>query len=220
MTRLRHAGLLVSAALFVACGGGGATSAPSTPVVSQPPVASVGPSVVPSVGTPRDAPSTAPSSGPTSEPGASLDPSLSDAGIVARVTITNDTRGGRDGTHDIIGVDADGSECSGAFEDDYVVVAWYDDAPIGQIHRFSVSVAHADVPAEDGSTTDIEDGGVSFDFVSESGFGTQYTGNATRENEGSATIDVTRAGTSLTFDFEGVTNDGVNFAGQMICSET
>ncbi len=55
--------------------------------------------------------------------------------------------------------------------------------------------------------------------MSETGFRTQYTGDATRENEGSATIDVTRAGTSLTFDFEGVTNDGVNFAGQMICVE-
>ena len=75
------------------------------------------------------------------------------------------------------------------------------------------------MPAADGSTTDITDGGVSFDFVSETGFRTQYTGDATRENEGSATIDVTRAGTSLTFDFEGVTYDGVNFAGQMTCVE-
>jgi len=153
-------------------------------------------------------------------PGASLDPSLSDAGIVARVTISNDSRRGRDGTHDIIGLDADGSECSGAFEEPgYTVVAWYDDAPIGLIHRFGISVAAAEIPETDGSVTDIADGSVSFDFVSERGLDTGYTGDVGRENEGSSTIDVTRAGTSLVFDFVGVTNEGVNFAGQFICVE-
>lgn len=152
-------------------------------------------------------------------PTESLDPTLSDAGIAARVTVTNDARANRDGTYDIYGVDEDGSECSGAFEDDYLVVAWYDDAPDGHIRRFSVRVAHEDVPSSDGATTDITDGGVSFDFSG--GFiGTTYTGSATREDEGSATIDVTRSGDSLTFDFEGVTNDGVNFVGQLICATT
>lgn len=213
---LRRPGLFVSAALFVACTGGQPTTPPSTPVPSSPPIATV----VPSTETPSAAPGTAtPSTAPSTEPGASLDPSLSDAGIVARVTLTNDTRGGRDGTHDIIGLGSDGSSCSFTFEgDEFIAVAWYTAAPNGQIHSFGITVAAADVPAEDGSTTDIADGGVSFDFKSSSGFGTSYTG-ATRDNESSATIDVTRAGTSLTFDFDGVTYDGVNFAGQMICAD-
>lgn len=212
MIRLRRAGLLVSAVLFVACGGSGTTSAPPAPIVTASPAGSAAPSTPPS-----NAPAT---NAPTTGPDGSLDPSLSDAGIVARVTISNDTRGGRDGTHDIIGLAEDGSECSGAFEEpEYIVVAWFDDAPNGQIHRFGITVAATDVPAADGSTTDVENGGVSFAFASESGLGTQYTGNATRENEGSVTIDVTRAGTSLAFDFEGVTSAGVNFVGQMICAD-
>jgi hypothetical protein len=156
----------------------------------------------------------------TVAPGGSLDPSLSDAGIVARVTITNDTPGGRDGTHEIIGLEADSSYCLPDLGDPtYTAVAWYDDAPIGKIHRFSVSVPSADIPTEDGSTMGIEDGGVSFDFVSASGFGTQYTGAAGRPNEGSSTINVTRSGDSLTLDFEGETYVGVTFAGEMICAD-
>ncbi len=217
MFLLRRATLFLSAALFVACTGGQPTTPPSTLVPSSPPIATV----VPSTETPSAAPATAePTTAPSAGPGASLDPSLSDAGIVARVTLTNDTRGGRDGPHDVIGLASDGSDCSFTFEgDEFIAVAWYTAAPNGQIHRFGITVAATDVPAEDGSTTDIVDGGVSFDFKSESGVGTQYTGNATRDNEGSATIDVNRAGTSLTLDFEGVTYDGVTFAGQMICSD-
>ena len=49
--------------------------------------------------------------------------------------------------------------------------------------------------------------------------GTQYTGNATEPDEGSVTIDVTRVGASLTFDFDGVTNAGVTFVGQLICAD-
>jgi hypothetical protein len=145
---------------------------------------------------------------------------LSDAGIGAIVTISNDSSGGRDGTHVIYGVDADGSECDGSFEEpDFIVVAWADEAPIGQMHRFGISVMAEDVPEADGTTADIEDGGVSFDFVSESGIGTQYTGNATRENEGSSTIDITREGSTLTFDFVGETFAGVDFEGQFICAD-
>jgi hypothetical protein len=210
MSLVRRGGVFAAALFTVACAGAQPTSPPSN--VTNPPASTPAPSAAPA--------SQAPSAEPTAGPGASLDPALSDAGIVARVTISNDTRGGRDGTHDIIGVADDGSECSGAFEEpEYIVIAWYDDAPIGQIHRFGVSVGADDVPDGDGAVTGIDDGGVSFDFVSESGFGTQYTGNATRENEGSVTIDVTRTGPVLSLDFEGVTNDGVNFAGQLICSE-
>lgn len=197
-------------ALIAACSGGGPTTAPAT----------TAPSLAPGTGAPQtSAPTSEPTTAPaTTAPSASLDPSQSDAGVAARVTITNDTRNGLDGTHDIYGVADDGSECSGAFEDNYTVVAWYDEAPNGMIRRFGVSVAHDEVPAEDGTTSDIEDGSVSFDFTSESGFGTTYTGAATRENQGSSTIDVTRAGSTLTFDFEGVTWDGINFSGQFLCA--
>jgi hypothetical protein len=55
----------------------------------------------------------------------------SDAGIAAIVTLSNDTRGGRDGTHVVYGVQGDGSDCSPTFEgDEYIAVAWHDDAPI------------------------------------------------------------------------------------------
>ena len=75
----------------------------------------------------------------------------------------------------------------------YTAVAWYDDAPNGKIHRFSITVPLEDVLAEDGAVTDIADGRVSLDFVSESGFGTQYDNdNSDPEHGGSGTIDVTR----------------------------
>ena len=208
---------IVLAVLIAACGGGGtSTQAPASPRSSTPasdtPTASLAPE--------STEPSSAPTAGISVPPGASLDPTQSDAGIAARVTITNDTRAGRDGTYDIYGLDEDGSECSGAFEDDYLVVAWYDDAPDDQLRRFSVSVEKEDIPAEDGSTTAITHGGVSFDFAGAiMGSGVTYTGNSTVENEGSSTIDVTRSGVSLTFDFEAVTRDGVNFSGQLICAD-
>ena len=214
MRQLRSFGLLSAALLLVACTGGGQPTRPPSSVATSGPTSAAPPAPTGEPATPG------PTSAPSEAPTAGLDPSLSDAGIVARVTISNDTRGGRDGTHDIIGVAADGSECSGSFEEpDYLVVAWYTAAPNGQIHRFGIGVAAEDVPEPDGLTTDIENGGVSFDFKSETGFGTQYSGNATLENEGSVTIDVTRTGDSLTFDFEGVTNDAVNFSGQLICAE-
>ena len=85
------------------------------------------------------------------------------------------------------------------------------------IHRFGVSVGADDIPQADGTTADITDGSVSFDFASESGFGTTYTGASTRENEGSSTISVTRSGSRLTFGFEGETYDNVAFGGEFVC---
>lgn len=222
MTRIHRALMAGALLLVVACGGGGQ---PTPAPTQQPTSASTAtPGATPTTAAPTDAatatPDTTPSVAPSATSGASLDPSQSDAGIAATVTLTNDTRGGRDGTHEIYAVADDGSECSGSFEEpDFIVVAWYDDAPDGMIHRFGISVAAEDVPTADGTTTDVADGGVSFDFVSPSGIGTQYTGNATRENEGSSMIDITRSGSMLTFDFEGVTNDNVNFAGQFVCAD-
>lgn len=54
--------------------------------------------------------------------------------------------------------------------------------------------------------------------MSESGFGTTYTGTATREDDGSSTIEVTLTGGILTFDVEGVTYDAANFQGRMVCA--
>ncbi|MEX2547720.1 MAG: hypothetical protein WD830_08020, partial [Chloroflexota bacterium] len=208
MSLIRRVSLVMTVAIFpVACVGGQPTN---------PPASQSAPSVAPGTAAPGSAApgNSAPSVQPTTGPSASLDPTLSDAGIVARVTVSNDTRGGRDGTYDVIGVAADASDCSFTFEgDEFLAVAWYDDAPNGQIHRFGVSVPATGVPETDGEVLDIGDGAVSFDFTSESGFGTTYTGAAGRENEGSSTIDVTRARTALIFDFEGVTYDDVNFVG-------
>ena len=215
MNQLRSFGLLTVALVLFACTGGGQPTTSPSSVTANP-----GRTSTPATAPTGEPATLVPTSAQSQAPTASLDPALSDAGIVARVTLSNDSGGGRDGTHDIYGVADDGSECSGSFESpEYIVVAWHDDAPNGQIHRFGITVAADDVPTSDGSTTGIVDGGVSFSFASESGLGTQYTGNATRENEGSVTIDVTRSGDSLTFDFAGVTSNAVNFAGQLICAE-
>ncbi len=222
MTRIHRALMAGALLLVVACGGGQPTTAPT----AQPTSASTAtPGATLTAATPTDAATptaeiTA-SVAPNATSGASLDPSQSDAGIAARVTIVNDTRlGGRDGTHDIYAVADDGSECSGSFDEpDFVVVAWYDDAPDGMIHRFGIGVGADDIPTADGTTADVTDGGVSFDFVSPTGFGTTYSGNSTVENEGTSTIDITRSGSTLTFDFEGVTYDNANFAGQFVCTD-
>lgn len=210
MTQIRRVFMAGALLLVVACGGGGQ---PTTAPTSQP------------TGIPTDAatPATeAPASAaPTATSGASLDPSQSDAGIVAQATISNDTRGERDGTYTIIGTAADASDCSVTFEgDQYIAVAWDTTAPDGQIRRLGVSVAADDIPAEDGEVVaGINDGGASLDFTSPSGIGTTYGGNATRDNEGSSEVTVTRVGAGLIFDFTGVTWDNVNFAGQLVCAE-
>lgn len=153
----------------------------------------------------------------TSAPSGSLDPSQSDAGIAARVTISGDTNMGRDGTHDIYGVAGDGSECNGSFEEpDYTVVAWFDDAPFEEIHRFGITVKADQIPSADDTVT-VDDGRLSFDFNSESGFGTQYT--AAPPEDGTLTLDIARSGDSLTFDFDGTTAAGVQVVGQLICAD-
>jgi hypothetical protein len=150
---------------------------------------------------------------------ASLDPSQSDAGVVAQVTLANDEAGGRDGIHVVVGVDADGSQGSYSLDgDEFTGVAWDDDAPNGQIHQFSVTVPASAIPDADGQTAAV-DGRVSFDFVSESGFGTQYVGDASRDDSGHATIDVMRAGDLMRFDFEGATWNDATFSGTMLCAE-
>jgi len=223
---LRSFGLLTTALFVLACGGGGtATTAPATPAAVTPPAATPAATVqptAPSATPPATAtPTEAATEAPTVAPGSSLDPSASDAGVVARVTITNDTRGDRDGTHEIIGIADDGSYCSSDFsEPTYTAVAWYDDAPNGKIHRFSVSVPLEDVLEEDGTVSDITDGRVSFDFVSESGFGTQYDGDASdTDHPSSVTMDVVRSGDGVAFSFQGTTWDDVNFEGQLICAD-
>jgi hypothetical protein len=227
MSLLRRAVALGALAFVAACGG---TGQPTAAPTSQPTIA---PTTAPS-GAPTDAPTDSPTAEPTDAPtaapseepsvaptataGSDLDPSQSDAGIVGRVTITNDTRGGRDGTHDIIAVDADGSDCSQGFSDDFTAIAWYDAAPEGMIHWFSVSVLGSNIPDEDGTTTGITDGRIWIDFVSESGFGTAYSADTSDDDRTSATIDVTRAGDQLTFDFDATTWDGIPFTGQMVCA--
>jgi hypothetical protein len=170
-------------------------------------------------------PTASPSAGPSSAPAATapapqtLDPSRSGAGIAGRVTLTGDSRAERDGVYEIYGLDGDGSECSGAFEEPgYTVVAYVDEAPNGQLRRLGITVGADDIPDADGTTSDITDGGVSFDFASETGVGTTYTGNSTRADEGSATISITRSGDGLVFDFSGVTFDAATFSGQLLCA--
>lgn len=206
---------LIVVALLIGCTG---AQPSSSPTASPPPtVAPTAPATAPATTSAAPTPSPTPADVPS--PGCCIDPSLSDAGIAARVTIVNDGRAERDGTHDIYGVAADGSECDGSFEEPaFVVVAWDDDAPDGSIHRFGISIGADDIPEADGTTGGITDGSVSFDFVSESGFGTTYTGAAMRENEGSSTISVTRSGSTLTFQFDGVTWDNVSFGGEFVCT--
>jgi hypothetical protein len=201
MSSLYRLCALLVAALVIGCTG---AQPSSSPPASPPPSAA-------------STPSAAPSS--SANPSGTLDPSLSDAGIVGRATLTNDTRAGRNGTYDIIGVDAD-SSCGISFEGDEVIaVAARYDAPEGQLRQMGVSVPRADVPSEDGQiTSGITDGGASFDFVSQSGIGTQYSGNAADDDRTSATIAVTRHGAGLTFDFSGSTWDSISFSGQLVCA--
>jgi hypothetical protein len=228
--RLVHLTVLVVGISVAACGGTPATSqAPvSTPAPSSGPSAAPATAVpatdVPATVTPAtaapataapatDAPSTA-------QPGASLDPSLSDAGIVGRVTIPNDTRDERSGTHDIIGREGHGfgTDCAYTFEgDEFIAVAYDDDAQNGEVYQMSVSVPTDSMPANDGEQRlGIANGVAYVDFRSESGFGTAYTGAAERD-EGSSSIDVTVAGDLLIFDYEAVTWDGIEFFGQVVC---
>jgi hypothetical protein len=202
------------------------------PVVTLPPVATLPPVVtLPPVtqAPPTDAPATdappteAPPTDAPATPSEGLDPSLSDAGVVGRITINGEERDPgrpRNGTHDIIGTAADGSSCGPSLVDDgYTAVAWHYESGESNVRQMFVVVPVDAVPATDGTTEDITDGRAGADFNSETGFGTLYYGDVTRESQGHALIDVTRIGDLLIFDYEGVTWDDVSFSGQMICAE-
>lgn len=193
---LRAALLFLLAAFVTACGG----AANPTPTGAPTPTA-------------------APTSAPTSA--ASLDPSLSDAGVVGRATITGDTRAGRDGTYEVIGVDADGSSCGVSFEgDEFTANATNESAPEGQVRLIAVTIPSEDVPAGDGQqTAGVSDGRVAIDFASGSFIGTLYSGEPVDDERTSASIDVTRQGTMLVFDYQGTTWDSINFSGRLICAD-
>ena len=238
--RVRHASFpaLLLAVTAVGCAGGTTTTttpstgagSPSAAVASPSAAAAspVTPSAAPSADAPSDAPATdapatdapsaAPSGAPTVDPGASLDPALSDAGIVGRVTIANDTRDDRSGTHDIVGVAADASDCAYSFDgDEFIAVAYNEDVANGAVRQMSVTVPTDSMPANDGEQRiDISNGSAFVDFMSETGVGTSYTGAAERD-EGTSTIDVTVSGDLVIFDFEAATGDDITFAGQLVC---
>jgi hypothetical protein len=252
-----HRHVLIAGAVLTASAvlAGCVTTTPAaTPVASAPVVATPVASAVPTAATTTaPTPSTAPSvqasvpasavatavASPLTSPGASqlaittpvpgssLDPSLSDAGVVGRLTIAHDTRPDRIGTDDhtgtseILGRSADGSDCSFSLGgDDFTAVASYDDAPNGMLHQMAVSVSTDFVPANDGEQrAGVSDGRVYADFSSESGFGTAYSGDSTEEtNGGTSTIDIERTGDTLVFTFTGTTWDEIDFSGQMMCS--
>lgn len=210
--------LVAVASALAACGGTQVTPSPISPSTSPPTAAPTAPPTSPPTNPPPTA-SAEPTDGTAPPLPSPLTPSRSDAGIAARVTIANDSRlETHDGTYEIYGVAADGSSCSASFDGtEFTAVAQDEAAPDGAIIRFSVTVRSADIPVAGGTKADIRDGRVSFDFASESGIGTTYTGDSTADNDGSSTIAVTGGGAWLTFDFEGVTYDDVSFAGQLIC---
>lgn len=200
------------------------TPAPTTTAApTATPVASVPASTEPSAGA-----SSEPTSGAvtTPVPGSSIDVTQSDAGIVGRLTIEDDTRPQRIGTDDhtgtseIIGRADDGSSCDFGFGDDFNAVAWYNDAPNGMLHQMSISVPVDEMPANDGEQrAGITDARMYADFVSESGFGTAYSGDSTEaDNGGSSKMDISFDAGTLTFTFTGTTWDDIAFSGQLICS--
>lgn len=217
----------MSAALFaVACGGGTqpTVAPPTRAAVATPAPATDAPATeVPTTDAPAtDAPSDEPTVEPTTGTGDELDPSLSDAGVVGRGTITGDSRldVSRDGTYDIVGV-ADhgfGSGCEASFDgEEFIAVAYDDDAPDGQLRQMGVTVAASDVPETDETVSAIEDGGVYMEFASENFFGTAYSADQADDDRTSATINVTRSGDRLTFDFSGNTWDEVDMTGLVVC---
>lgn len=224
--RLASLGALALASTMLACTGAGTpTSAPATsqPATAAPATAAPATDEPATDAPATDAPATdAPATGApaTADPGSPLDPSLSDAGIVGRVTIPADTRDERSGTHDIIGREGHGfgTDCAYNFEGDrFTAVAWDDDAANGAIWQMSVSVPTDSMPANDGEQRmGITNGVVYVDFRSESGFGTAYTGDAEDDN-GSSSIDIAVSGDIVTFDFEATTWDNIDFSGQMVC---
>lgn len=203
--------LLAGALAVAACGGQPATS--PTPSIPAPTGQPTGTPQQP--GTPATTSTPQGSAQPSAAP--SLDPALSDAGVVGVATLPNDPRGGRTGTHVIIGEASAGSDCGPTFEgDEFMAVAWVDEPANGELARLTVTVPIGDVPEDAGVTQDI-DARVSFDFKSESSVGTLYTGDSSGDDDGSSSIDVARAARLLAFSFEGVTWDDVAFSGQVVC---
>lgn len=224
---------LVLALTLTACTGAGTpTTAPvstATPAMTMAPATDAPATGDPATDAPvTDAPATAApatdapaTAAPgTLDPSASLDPSQSDAGIVGRVTIANDTRDDRTGTHFIAGREGHGfgTDCGYSFEgDQFTAVAYNDDAQNGEIYQMAVTVPTDSMPANDGEQRfGIANGVAYVDFRSETGFGTAYTGAAERD-EGMSTIDVTVDGDLVIFDFEATTWDDIGFSGQMVC---
>jgi hypothetical protein len=243
MRTFRLAPIVALPLLIVAC-----STAPIAPTAPPSVVPSASPSAAPTAAptapptaTPTDlptatptapptpeptAPPTAPTSTPTVEPSpeptngtGDLNPSLSDAGIVARVTLSGDSRGfDRDGTYDVIAVSDDGPYCSFTFDgDEYQAIAYDLSTDLEQVQRLSVTIPWDAIPESDGDTLGVE-GRVSFDFNAESIFGMTYTGDASHEDEGSSTIDVDRAGQMVTFSFDSTTWDDATFSGQLVCA--
>ncbi len=196
------------------------TSAPPTFVPVPTPLPSAAGTAPPSAPTTAATSSSSPAPVPTLVPGSSLDPSLSDAGVVGRIIITNDTRNGLNGVHDIAGVADDSSSCGYSLDGkEFTAVAWYDEAPNSMLHQMSVTVSTDFVPANDGEQRmGITDGSVYADFVTESGFGTAYAGAQEAGDGSSSTIDAALVGDTLVFTFSGTTWDGIAISGQMACS--
>jgi hypothetical protein len=232
-------------ALFSATLIGCSTAAPATPRASTPVVATATPAGTPSAtataaasATPTSTASAAPSEEPTATasaspssapvvtivPGSSLDPSQADSGIAGRITIPDDTRVFSDkftGTHEVLGVAADGSDCSYSFSGDtFTANAEYDNAPVGMLYQLLVGVPADEMPSNDGEQrSGIQDGRVRADFHSSSGIGGSYSGAATDTSDpGMSTIDVVVNGDTYTFSFTGETWDHVAFSGQLICT--
>ncbi len=239
MLSLRDASRLLAppalaCALVVGCGSAAVSSpSPSASVGATPVAGTQTPETTPAA--PSDAP---PTTGPTTSatarpsvepspkairtpiPGSSLDPSLSEAGVAGRLTIPDDSRNGWSGTHEILGLAEDGSDCDFSFDgNEFTAVAWYDSAPDGMLHQMSVTIGTDYVPANDGEQRmGINDGSIYADFVSESGFGTAYVGATSKGDGSSSSIDATLKGDTLVFSFTGTTWDGIEFSGQMMCS--
>src|SRR5688572_24196026 len=110
--------------------------ATAPPLATQPTVTAAPPTAAPVTAAPATpapptpAPATdAPATDAPPTPSEGLDPSLSDAGVVGRITINGEERDPgrpRNGTHDIIGTAADGSRCGPSeIDDGYTAVAWH-----------------------------------------------------------------------------------------------
>lgn len=233
MLLIRRALLVVPVLLLAACTSAtpatqpppsSSIASPGASVATQVPPTAVAATSTPPAETTLPATPTSPAASQataiTPVPGSSLDPSLSDAGVVGRVTIANDTRNGWTGTHEIIGLASEGSDCSYSTEgDEFTALAWHGSAPDGMIHQMAVTVPTDEMPSNDGEQrAGIADGRVYIDFVSAGGFGTAYSGDATTGDAGSVTLAVSQSGSTLTFTFTGTTWDAIDFSGQMICA--